>query len=366
MPTITKDPAHIVEHLLEGKPAVIPTETVYGLAAVNTNHNALRAIFTLKGRPLFNPLITHCPTTHHARELAAHWPQEATALAARFWPGPLTIVLQKRTDDPRTAIPDLVTAGLPTAAIRVPSHPVTLEILRQLDDHAINPPAPLAAPSANRAGRTSPTTAQHASDEFHAVPGAEDLLILDAGPTAAGIESTIIDLSNPQTPALLRPGPVPHTELEAVLGRQLTLTPGAAPKHASTEPTAPTSPGQLKHHYAPNKPLLLLTITGHDATRDADIDPARLQRAINSALPDHAASPARLPLDPEPTIAARTLYANLRALDNDHRASCIVAILTPPYAPPHGTSNTHDHPHPHARAILDRLTRAASATITLT
>jgi L-threonylcarbamoyladenylate synthase len=226
--------AEAAERLRAGQLVAFPTETVYGLGANALDPEAVARIFAAKGRPSTNPLIVHVPDAAGARELAAEWPEAAKKLAARFWPGPLTLVLP-RTD----AIPDIVTAGGPTVGLRVPSHPVALELFRTAG-------VPVAAPSANRSEEVSPTTAQHVADSLG--PFVDDLLILDGGPTTVGLESTVLDVTT-DPPRILRPGMVTAPMLREVLGD--------VAESGVTDSIA-RSPGQMLRHYAPKVPLLIV------------------------------------------------------------------------------------------------------------
>ncbi|MFD1766733.1 L-threonylcarbamoyladenylate synthase [Sphingorhabdus buctiana] len=220
-----------VERLRAGAVVAIPTETVYGLAADASNADAVAQIYRTKGRPDFNPLIVHVPD-HAAAERLAQFDDRASKLAVRFWPGPLTLVLPLQPD---ARVAKAVTAGLPTIALRCPAHPVMQAVLKQSG-------LALAAPSANRSGGISPTRAEHVAHSF----GETMPLVLDAGPCAAGLESTIVAIRENGW-QLLRPGPVTAAEIEALLD----------------EPPLPVSdakieaPGQLASHYAPSKPVRL-------------------------------------------------------------------------------------------------------------
>jgi len=223
--------AEAVERLRAGAVVAIPTETVYGLAADASNADAVAQIYRTKGRPDFNPLIVHVPD-HAAAERLAQFDDRASKLAVRFWPGPLTLVLPLQPD---ARVAKAVTAGLPTIALRCPAHPVMQAVLKQSG-------LALAAPSANRSGGISPTRAEHVARSFgEAMP-----LVLDAGPCAAGLESTIVAIRENGW-QLLRPGPVTAADIEALLD----------------EPPLPVSdakieaPGQLASHYAPSKPVRL-------------------------------------------------------------------------------------------------------------
>ena len=212
--------------LAAGQPVAIPTETVYGLAAPADDARAVAEVYRLKGRPAFNPLIVHVADLAAAEALAL-FDARARALAAAFWPGPLTLVLPRREG---AGVASLVTAGLPTVALRVPAHPLAQAVLEALA-------RPLAAPSANSSGRLSPTRAGHVT-----LPVA----VLDGGPSGAGLESTIIGLAAAGRARLLRPGALPAEAVEAVLGAGLA---GAG--------EGVSAPGQLLQHYAPRQPLRL-------------------------------------------------------------------------------------------------------------
>lgn len=230
--------ARLAALLRSGGLVAVPTETVYGLAANALNGRACRKIFTAKGRPAEDPLIVHI---HGLSELAqvAEPNGAALLLAKKFWPGPLTIVLPKKS-----CVPDIVSAGLASVAVRMPSHPLFRRLLRLAR-------LPLAAPSANPFGYVSPTTAEH----VRAGLGRKVRHILDGGPSHIGLESTIIDLRDPRTPCLLRPGAVTRQELERALGRKIRSSgPTARPRQPRT---AQIAPGLLARHYSPRTPLIL-------------------------------------------------------------------------------------------------------------
>jgi L-threonylcarbamoyladenylate synthase len=208
------------------------TETVYGLGAIATDPAAVAKIFHAKGRPSFNPVIVHVDSRITARACTATWPEVADQLAEAFWPGPLTLVLDRAPN-----IPDEVTAGGPTVGVRVPAHGVALALLKRLGK-------PIAAPSANQSNRISPTRCEHV---LASLDGVIDL-ILDSGPTTVGLESTVLDLSV-SPPRILRPGPIERRDLEAVLGRSIDWT-----EFPQGKPDRITSPGQLAVHYAPRTP----------------------------------------------------------------------------------------------------------------
>ena len=217
--------------LRAGGLVAFPTETVYGLGADATNAAAVRRIFEAKGRPSTNPLIVHVADVEAAMRFAAEWSPVAQQLADRFWPGPLTLVVAKAP-----VIVDEVTAGLQTVGLRVPDHPLALELLRAFG-------GAVAAPSANRSNRVSPTSADHVRDEL----GDRIDLVLDGGNCTVGIESTVLDLTR-STPTILRPGGVPREQIEAVIGPVGLATAIAPTDHAAA------SPGQHTVHYAPTTP----------------------------------------------------------------------------------------------------------------
>lgn len=219
--------------LLEQEELVaIPTETVYGLAGNIYSEKAITAIFKTKQRPFFNPLIVHIPNVGDLNNIATHIPEKAQRLADAFWPGPITLVLPKKE-----TMPDLITAGKPTVAVRVPNHPFTLELLSQLD-------FPLAAPSANPFNRISPTTAEHVETYFK-----NDIkMVLDGGPCNSGIESTIIGFEN-EEPIIYRLGSTPIEAIEAVIGNKIEIR--------NKKIAAPDAPGMLEKHYAPKTKTIL-------------------------------------------------------------------------------------------------------------
>lgn len=293
-----------------GKLVGLPTETVYGLAADAGNDAAVAAIFAAKDRPHFNPLIVHVPGSTAADRLG-RLDERAARVIARFWPGPLSLVVPRR---PRARLSLLVSAGLDTVALRVPAHPVAQALLRLCG-------RPLAAPSANRSGRISPTTAQDVADSLSGAVA----LILDAGPCRIGIESTVLDLCR-ERPRLLRPGAVTLEQLRAELGEI----------EIGGDEARPSSPGQLASHYAPEHPLRL------DVT-DVASDEALL--AFGPAPPAGALVTRNLSASGDLIEAAANLFASLRALDRSGaRAIAAMAI------PEEGLG----------RAINDRLRRAAA------
>jgi L-threonylcarbamoyladenylate synthase len=321
-PDVLAEAAHV---LRAGGLVAFPTETVYGLGAHALDAAAVQRIFAAKGRPSFNPLIAHVPDVDGARALVREWPEAADRLARAFWPGPLTLVLPKRAH-----VPDVLTAGLPAVAVRVPSHPVALALLRAVG-------LPVAAPSANRFTELSPTTAQHVAKAL----GDRVDLILDGGPTSVGIESTVVDLTGPR-PVLLRPGIVSATALAEVLGttpeRPAAPLAGDAPRPA---------PGMVERHYAPRATVWLFdpherpAVAARLAREAADARVGALLLAPWDAAPAPALP---VPMPDDPAAYARRLYAALHELDD---AGCTIALVERP----------PDTPAWHG--VRDRLTRAA-------
>jgi L-threonylcarbamoyladenylate synthase len=228
-----KEPESIhraAEIIRQGGVVALPTETVYGLGADAFNPLAVARIFEIKNRPFFDPLIVHIADPNEMSRLVIEIPPDAERLIQRSWPGPLTIILFKREE-----VPDIVTAGLPTVAIRMPRHPIALRLIREAA-------CPIAAPSANPFGYVSPTTAEHVREQL----GDRVDLILDGGPCEIGLESTIISFSE-GTPRLLRPGGLPLEEIESVIGKV---------EVNSRKEEKPLAPGRLPRHYAPKTPIV--------------------------------------------------------------------------------------------------------------
>lgn len=280
--------ARAAELLRAGEIVAVPTETVYGLAADALNPAALAKVFAAKGRPLIDPLIVHVADAADLARVAE--PDPRLARLSGFWPGPLTVVLRRQP-----VVPDLVTAGRDTVAVRVPAHPAFRALLRSV--------GPLAAPSANPFGYVSPTLASHVRDSL----GERCPWVVDGGPCAHGVESTILDLSDPARARLLRPGPIARESLEAALGGPVEVVARAA---AADE--AQLAPGMLERHYSPRTPIRLFA-------RGAEpvIPPGRVALLLQSR---RAASPAGaevflLSESGDPTEAARALFALLRQLD---------------------------------------------------
>ncbi|SHJ06846.1 L-threonylcarbamoyladenylate synthase [Roseomonas rosea] len=278
------DIARAAALLREGALVAFPTETVYGLGADARNGRAVAGIYAAKGRPSFNPLISHFPDA--ASAFAEVVPDaRAEALAAAFWPGPLTLVLPRRAG---SRIDPLTGAGLDTLAVRVPGHPLALALLREAG-------MPLAAPSANRSGGVSPTTAAHVLDGLSGRIAA----VLDGGPCAVGLESTVLDLSGPR-PLLLRPGAVTVEAMEALIGPVDRPVPGTGGAAETLR-----SPGMMLSHYAPSLPVRL-------AARAVGADEALL--AFGPALPG-AGAVWSLSEAGDTAEAAARLFSGLRWLD---------------------------------------------------
>ena len=279
--------------LKAGKLVALPTETVYGLGANALDGKAVASIYATKGRPSFNPLIVHVASVEKAKEFAVFTPL-AAQLAHRFWPGPLTMVLHRVPDCP---LSELVSAGLDTVAIRLPAHPVMRDVLETCG-------LPIAAPSANRSGKISPTTAQHVAEEFTH----DDVMIVDGGPCTVGLESTVVDATG-DVPVLLRYGSITAEEIAQACGHQPAMP---------TQTDTPASPGMLLKHYAPTKPLRL------DAT-DAQDGEALLGFGAD------APTDVTLNLSPRGDLreAAANLFAYLRKLDSEHDCKAIAAMPIP-------------------------------------
>ena len=289
--------AHAAALIRQGKLVAFPTETVYGLGANALDAQAVARIFAAKGRPRTSPLIVHVDSIEGARSLAAEWPAAAEALAQRYWPGPLTLVVPKLP-----IVPGIVTAGLATVGLRMPAHPLALELIRAAG-------VPIAAPSANRFTELSPTAAAH-------VPESLADYILDGGVAPVGIESTVLSLAG--DPILLRPGVIPLPDLEALIG----------PVQIGGDPVegAHASPGMHARHYRPQSPLYLLHAA--DSPPPGEGVWLRLGR--------------EMPADP--LQYASVLYQTLHRLDAQHPAW--IAVELPPDTPAWS-------------GVLDRLRRAA-------
>jgi L-threonylcarbamoyladenylate synthase len=315
-----------VELLCAGELVAIPTETVYGLGADAANPEAVAKIFAAKGRPADHPLIVHVPDASHLGRWARDVPPAAHELANAFWPGPLTLILKRGAN-----VPDLVTGGQDSIGLRVPGHPLALELLRAF---AAAGGSGIAAPSANRFGRISPTTAEHVREEL----GSAVALVLEGGPCQVGIESTIVDLTR-DAPVMLRPGVITAEAIEAVLSARVSASTGAQPA-----PGAPRVSGSLAAHYAPHTAMRLVA---GDGLADAITQQVGLgkQVAVLAMMPDPGLQGVVVwHQAPDGAAAyAHALYASLRAMDQS--GADILLVQAPPRAP-------------EWMAIWDRLSRA--------
>ncbi len=307
--------------LQENKLVAIPTETVYGLAANALAPQAVAKIFQAKKRPTFDPLIVHVPDIEALEQYIGYFPEMAQKLAQAFWPGPLTLILPKKK-----MIPDLVTSGLDTVAVRIPKHPLTLALLRSLD-------FPLAAPSANPFGYVSPTTAAHVKNQL----GSKIDYILDGGPCEVGIESTIVGFPQGQA-CVYRLGGISLEAIEQCIGKV------SLQAHSSSNPTAP---GMLSSHYAPAKPLHLIQ-NAHEADKwlkrfsQKSVGSIVFKKPFKNILPENQVILSKTGNFQE---AAQNIFAGLRSLDKPE-IQIIIAELLPE--------------KDLGRAINDRLRRAAT------
>jgi L-threonylcarbamoyladenylate synthase len=274
--------------LREGGVVAFPTETVYGLGADARSERACARIFEIKGRPRFDPLIVHVLDASSLADLCVRVDERARALAAALWPGPLTLVLPKSA-----RVPDIVTAGEPTVAVRAPSHSVARALLAKFA-------GPIAAPSANPFGYVSPTRAEHVDAQL----GARVDLLLDGGPSEIGIESTIVDLSSDR-PALLRSGGVDIERIEAIVGPLARATRGHATR----------APGQLESHYAPRVPLTVLDAPAEALSSDEPVGLLAFRRPEAHVAASYAAVEV-LSATGDLREAAANLFASLRSLDS--------------------------------------------------
>ncbi len=304
--------------LTRGDIVAVPTETVYGLAGRIDSDSALKSIFSTKARPFFDPLIVHVAGVEVARTLTSFWPGIFDVLADAFWPGPLTLIAPKAAH-----VSPLITSGLMTVAVRCPNHPLALALLRAL-------PAPFAAPSANHFGRTSPTSAKHVEDEF-----AGQVPVLDGGPAPIGVESTVLSAeleSGIWRIKIHRPGAITGADISAVL----KSTPHTIVREASL-----AAPGQLKAHYQPESPVVIVEGT---AWND------EMLRTVAQILGRELTSATELKLPARSEEAARLLYEELRRLS---RTSTDLIYVR--------RDSTHQGEY--WAAVWDRLERASSTVI---
>lgn len=310
-----------VQILNSGGVVAVPTETVYGLAGLALNDEAVRKIFAVKKRPFFDPLIVHVASMEHVQKVARlddenpHFSSLVTFLMKTFWPGPLTLILPKQPD-----LSELVTSGLPTVGVRMPRHELTLRLIEAV--------GPLAAPSANLFGKTSPTTALHVADEFQ-----DQVPVLDGGPCEMGLESTVVGFENVKgrwTLIVYRPGLITHERLQKALS-EADFAVDVIRKES------PVAPGHLRHHYMPRIPLVLVTHTELEKYRDVVMKELSLKEW----------RPFLLALENDAPLVARKLYSNLRQASESGANSIICPI------PEHAQGDIWE-------AILSRLEKAAS------
>jgi L-threonylcarbamoyladenylate synthase len=295
-----------VDQLRRGLLVALPTETVYGLAADASDPAAVRRIFTVKGRPADHPVIVHIPDASHLAAWALDVPDVARGLTDALWPGPLTVVLSRRAH-----VPDAVTGGLDTVGLRSPAHDLALAVLTSFGGG-------VAAPSANRFGRVSPTTIDHVRVDLADEIESGEVLVLDGGPCRVGIESTIVSLVDPERPLLLRPGAIDASTIERIVGRRLGR---------DADPSL-RAPGRLPSHYAPACRVELIDAADVDA-RAADVGGVALRHSRDL------------------THVAHTLYDAFRSADRNGAAVIVTSLV--------------DASDPLGEAINDRLSKAAAA-----
>ncbi len=314
--------ARAVELLRAGELVAIPTETVYGLGADASNPAAVAKIFAAKGRPADHPLIVHLPAADHLERWAREIPAAAQKLAAAFWPGPLTLILKRQP-----TVPDAVTGGQDTVGLRVPNHPLALELLRAFDGG-------IAAPSANRFGRISPTTADHVREEL----GDRVALILDGGPCRIGIESTVIDVTR-GAPVVLRPGSITAADIEQAANLGTVRS-----EPFSGGKGTPRVSGSLEAHYAPHTPMRLVESAELPGKIAQALDSGRRIAVLAFQPITKCAGVESLNASTDPVRYAHDLYARLRELD--HLNADLILVESVPELPAW-------------LAVRDRLGRAA-------
>lgn len=306
---MSNDISKACDILTSGGVVGMPTETVYGLAASIENQKGINKIFSTKERPFFDPLIVHVTGKDMARTLVKNWPEIAETLTNTFWPGPLTIILKKNEH-----VSDLITSGLDSVGLRCPNHPVAQELISKIG-HG------LAAPSANKFTKTSPTSSAHVKDEF-----GDNVYVLEGGSCDIGIESTIVGIEDNKV-QIFRPGSITKEQLSEVLksnGHDFEIS------YAKS----PVAPGQLEHHYMPDAPIIL--ISEDNDLKDSSLDKALLQ------------NPNHWTLSSDPALVARELYAKFRELSKNHPSSIIIKV------DPTTLNNEAWH------GIWNRLTKASS------
>jgi L-threonylcarbamoyladenylate synthase len=329
-PLISNDVNRAAELLRAGRLVAFATETVYGLGANALDEQAVARVFEVKNRPHFDPLIVHIANRAWLDKLVTDVPATAQQLSEAFWPGPLTLVLPKSP-----IVPDLVTAGLPSVAVRMPSHPTARKLLQVVD-------LPIAAPSANPFGQLSPTTAEHVARTL----GSGVDLILDGGPCEVGVESTVVGFEDGQ-PCVLRQGGVPQEEIERVIGEiERVIGPVASKQNSASGPAE--SPGQLPQHYAPHTPLAVVERTDLEQQSERRMSLAGKRIGLLLPAPDAIAEQFDavevLTSDGNLRQAAAGFFAALRRLD-DAGLDLILALSFPDEGL--------------GRALNDRLTRAS-------
>lgn len=312
------DLAQAAHWLHQHQPVAFPTETVYGLGAKVFDEIGIQRIYQLKGRPSDNPLIAHVADLSQVELLAESIPSSFYVLAEAFWPGPLTMVLPRRVE-----VPSSVSAGLPTIAIRMPSHPTALQLIKVVGE-------PLVAPSANLSGKPSPTTAQHVLEDLQGKVAA----VIDDGPTTYGIESTVVNLTQP-TPIILRPGSISPEQIESVLGQSVPLA-------TLNEHTPVVSPGMKYRHYAPSTPVKVFTSWDEFLSGPNSLSPAPSLVLSNQLPPTRLTS--NFTIKP---LKAETLFSEFRAADQQ-AIQHVIVILDP-------TTQMHV-------GLMNRISKAAAAT----
>lgn len=327
-----------VNLLRQGEVVGMPTETVYGLAASIQSSIGIEKIFKTKERPFFDPLIVHVSSIDQAMTLTTEWSDIAQTLAAAFWPGPLTMILPKSS-----LVSDMITSGMDSVGIRMPQHPVALELIKQMG-------VPLAAPSANKFGRTSPTNSKHVEDEFKN----ENIFVLEGGECQVGIESTVVlikRLNGKGVLSILRPGALTESDLSKVLHKK------ALKFEFIHKVDKKESPGAMKHHYMPQIPLILIVNREYNESEillESNLRIKELPEVIEEVRilkpQDALLSPAHLVLSTDPTVASRQFYGDLRRLA-EQGADCILCRIKDPPADERWLG------------LYDRLKKAASLTL---
>lgn len=275
-----------IKLLKDGDVVALPTETVYGLAGSIDSEKALRKIFAVKERPFFDPLIVHVSNTQTAKNLAVSWDQTCDVLAEEFWPGPLTMVVKKNE-----TVKDVITAGLDSVGLRCPDHPATLDIIERLG-------SPVAAPSANKFKRTSPTKKEHVLKEF-----GEEVFVVEGGESRVGIESTVVGVFSDKV-EIYRPGMITSEDISKVLNQHGISLPVNVVQ-------SPVAPGQLKHHYMPKIPIVLSWDNQSPKLDSLNIDTSDL---------------AQWHLTSEPTQAARKLYNFFRESEQEGKTAILISL----------------------------------------